>query len=326
MKLIIQIPCYNEAETLAETVAQLPKKVDGFDEVEYLVIDDGSTDDTVEVAKKAGVHHIFRHYRNKGLAAAFKNGLAAAMQLGADVVVNTDADNQYNAEDIQKLVDPILQKKAELVVGARPISEIAHFSPLKKKLQHLGSWVVRLASNTDISDAPSGFRAISKNAAGRLLVYNNYTYTLETIIQAGQSGMTAISVPIRVNGETRPSRLFKSNFSYVWRSVRTILNIFVLYRPVQFFFTLGLAFLIPGLLIGCRFLYYYFLNDGAGHVQSLILASILAAGGGGCFIMGVIGHLLSANRRLLEEIRFRLNSQREKLEIWSVDENGSDRQ
>ncbi|WP_235949933.1 glycosyltransferase family 2 protein [Candidatus Regiella insecticola] len=237
MKLIIQIPCFNEAQTLAITLAALPRSVVGFDTVEWLIIDDGSQDNTAEVAKAQGVDHVIRHTNNKGLARAFMTGLDACLQLGADVIVNTDADNQYNAEDIPALTQPILQHRAELVIGTRPITTIEHFSPVKKILQKLGSWVVRIASKTDIADAPSGFRAISRTAAQRLMVFNDYTYTLETIIQAGQKNITITSVPIRVNEDLRPSRLVKSIPSYIKRSIVSIIRIFIIYRPFRFFST-----------------------------------------------------------------------------------------
>lgn len=281
MKLIIQIPCFNEAGTLSFTLAALPREVPGFDSVEWLVIDDGSRDDTVDVAKRCGVDHVVSHTRNQGLARAFMTGINACLALGADVIVNTDADNQYHAGDIPLLTKPILEGKAEIVVGARPISEIEHFSPVKKFLQRLGSLVVRIASNTDIPDAPSGFRAMSRTAAARLMVYNKYTYTLETIIQAGQTGISITSVPVRVNEDLRPSRLVKSISSYINRSVLTIIHIFVLYRPFLFFMTIGSLLFLPGLFIGIRFLAYYFAGEGDGHIQSLILAGILLSSGEG---------------------------------------------
>lgn len=303
MKLIIMIPCYNEAETLAIALQALPEKVPGFDTVETLIIDDGSTDATCEVAKAAGVNYIVRHPANMGLAKAFMTGLDAALALDADVILNTDADNQYNAKDIPKLVDPLLKGKAEIAIGARPIAEIEHFSPIKKRLQSLGSLVVRLASGTDIADAPSGFRAITRKAAARLMVYNKYTYTLESIIQAGQSGISMASVPVAVNSELRPSRLVKSISSYVKRSIFTIFHIFALYRPFLVFSSLGSLLLIIGSLIGGRFLYFYLAGNGDGHVQSLILASICIIFGGGSFLLAIIASLLSSNRRLLEDIR-----------------------
>lgn len=304
MKLIIQIPCLNEAETLAITLAELPKSVAGFDTVEWLIIDDGSTDNTVEVAKQNGVHHVISHAGNKGLATAFMTGLNECLRLGADVIVNTDADNQYNAADIPLLTQPILDNKAELVVGARPISSIEHFSPIKKYLQRLGSWVVRVASKTDIPDAPSGFRAMSRLVAQRLMVFNDYTYTLETIIQAGQKNMAITSVPIRVNGDLRPSRLVKSIPSYIKRSIVTIVRIFIIYRPFRFFGTIGAVLFSIGFLIGLRFLMKYLNGNGDGHIQSLVLASIFIVIGFQTIIAAFLADLLAANRKLLEEIRF----------------------
>jgi glycosyltransferase involved in cell wall biosynthesis len=306
MKLIIQIPCYNEAETLGVALAELPRQVEGFDQVEWLVVDDGSSDGTAEVAKKLGVDHIVRHTGNKGLARAFMTGLDNCLRLGADVILNTDADNQYNAADIPKLVRPILEQRAELVVGARPIAAIEHFSPIKKLLQKLGSWVVRTVSNTDIPDAPSGFRAFSRSAAQRLIVFNDYTYTLETIIQAGQKNMAITSVPVRVNGDLRPSRLVKSIPSYIKRSVATIVRIFVIYRPFRFFATIGSVVFLAGFLIGARFLYFYFSGTGSGHIQSLILAAALLGMGFQTILVAFVADILAANRKLIEDVRFKL--------------------
>ena len=306
MKLIIQIPCYNEAETLSIALAALPRSVPGFDCVEWLIIDDGSQDETIEVAKANGVDHIVRHTGNKGLARAFMTGLEASLSLGADVIVNTDADNQYNADDIPALVQPILEHQAEIVIGARPIETIEHFSPIKKLLQKLGSWVVRVASKTDIPDAPSGFRAMSRAAAQKLMVFNDYTYTLETIIQAGQKNMSIVSVPVRVNGDLRPSRLVKSIPSYIKRSIVTIIRIFVIYRPFRFFGAVGAALLIAGFMIGLRFLWYYFQGNGDGHVQSLILASVLLGMGFQTLLVAFVADLSAANRKLVEDIRFKI--------------------
>lgn len=307
MKLIIQIPCYNEAETLAITLAELPRQVEGFDTVEWLVIDDGSSDDTAGIARANGVHHVVRHSVNLGLARGFMTGLSACVDLGADVIVNTDADNQYNAADIPALVAPVLDKRADIVVGARPIASIEHFSPVKKALQKLGSWVVRVASKTDIPDAPSGFRAISRDAAQQLIVFNNYTYTLETIIQAGQRGIPIMSVPIRVNGDLRPSRLVKSIPSYLRRSIATIIRIFVIYRPFRFFGTIGAALFAAGALVWMRFLWFYFEGSGDGHVQSLILGAILLGMGFQTILIAFVADLLAANRRLMEEVRYKVN-------------------
>ena len=275
MKLIVQIPCYNEEETLSITLKKLPRKVDGFDKVEWLVINDGSIDNTVKIAKDNGVDHIVSLSKNQGLARVFMEGLEACIALGADVIVNTDADNQYNANDIPKLVKPILDGKADIVIGTRPIREIKHFSPIKKILQKLGSWTIRVASKTRVEDAPSGFRAISRDAAMKLNVFNGYTYTLETIIQAGSKNMSICSVPIRVNEYLRPSRLIKSIPAYIKRSILTIFRIFVVYKPFRFFMSLGLFLFVLGLVPGIRFLIYFFIEGGKGHIQSLILSAIL---------------------------------------------------
>jgi len=306
MKLIIQIPCYNEEKTLPVTLGDLPRQFPGVDEVEWLIIDDGSTDKTVEVARAHGVNHIVRHPRNFGLARAFMTGLDACLRSGADIIVNTDADGQYRAEDIPNLIRPILERKAEIVVGTRSIEDIEHFSPVKKLLQKLGSWAVRMASKTDIPDAPSGFRAMSREAAMRLNVFNNYTYTLETIIQAGQKNMAIISVPIRVNEALRPSRLIKNIPLYVIRSILTIIRIFVVYKPFRFFMTIGVSLFFCGFLIGIRFLYYYLTGQGVGHIQSLILASILLGIGFQIGLVAFVADLLGVNRQLMEDIQYRL--------------------
>ena len=302
-KLIIQIPCYNEASTLAITLAELPRSVPGFDRVEWLIVDDGSEDGTVRVALENGVDHIVRHTRNQGLARAFMSGITACLRLGADVIVNTDADNQYCAADIPKLTAPVVAGEADMVIGARPIEQIKHFSPIKKLLQKLGSWIVRATSRTNVADAPSGFRAISRAAAQRFVLFNDYTYTLETIIQAGQRYMLVRSVPIRTNADLRPSRLIKSIPSYITRSIFTIVRIFVIYRPVRFFGTIALLLFGTGFLIGLRFLYYYAAGNGSGHIQSLILASVLLTMGFQTFLVAFIADLLAANRKLLEDVR-----------------------
>jgi glycosyltransferase involved in cell wall biosynthesis len=306
VKLIIQIPCYNEEATLGIALSALPRDVPGFSIVEWLIIDDGSKDETVRVAREHGVDHVVRFTRNQGLAAAFMAGLDAAVAAGADVVVNTDADNQYDASCIPQLTEPILTGKADLVIGARPIQSIEHFSGLKKSLQNLGSWVVRVASNTDVPDAPSGFRAMSRQAAMELRVFNEYTYTLETIIQAGQKRFAVTSVPVKVNGELRPSRLVRSIPSYVWRSLIVICRIFITYKPFAVFTALGVAITGAGLLVSARFLYYYFTSRGGGHVQSVILAALLLGAGFFLAIAGVIADLISVNRKLLERLDYRV--------------------
>ena len=305
MKLIIQIPCYNEAQTLGVTLAQLPREVPGFDQVEWLVIDDGSTDETASVARQAGVDHIVLHKRNQGLARAFMTGLRESVRFGADVIVNTDADNQYNANDIPLLTRPVVEARADMVVGARPIDNIRHFSPLKKLLQKIGTRVVRIVSRTDVEDAASGFRAMSRNAARQLMVFNNYTYTLETLIQAGLKNMAVVSVSIRVNEELRPSRLISSMLVYIFKSLATIIRIFVIYRPFRFFAAIGLLLFFPGILLGLRFLYFYFTGSGGGHIQSLILASVLLGMGFQTILVAFVTDLLASNRALLEEIRCR---------------------
>lgn len=306
MKLIIQIPCYNEEETLTVALNDLPKYIDGIDEIEYLIINDGSKDKTVEVAKKWGVHHIVSFKRNKGLAYGFMAGLDACLRNGADIIVNTDADNQYCAEDIEKLVRPILEGKTDIVTGERPIDKTKHFSPLKKKLQHFGSWTVRVASNTDIPDAPSGFRAYSREAAMRMNVVNEYTYTLETIVQAGRSKIAMTSVPIRTNAELRPSRLFNSMFGYVKKSMVTIVRAFMMYKPLRFFSIIGGIIFLIGFLIGIRFLVFFAQGEGNGHVQSLILSSTLLLLGFETLIVGLQADIIAANRKILEDIQYRI--------------------
>lgn len=306
MKLIIQIPCYNEAETLEVALNDLPKHIDGIDEIEYLIINDGSADNTVEVARNWGVNYVVSFRNNKGLARGFMAGLDACLRNGADIIVNTDADNQYCGDDIEKLVRPILNGEAGMVIGERPIDQTEHFSPLKKKLQHLGSWVVRKASNTDIPDAPSGFRAYSRHTAMRLNVINEYTYTLETIVQAGRQKMAVTSVPIRTNAELRPSRLFSSMFGYVKKSMLTIGRALMMYKPLYCFTWLTGIFGVAGVALGIRFLIYYFSGTGEGHIQSLILASMLITIAVLCGVIGLLGDVISANRKLLEEIQFEL--------------------
>lgn len=306
MKLIIQIPCYNEAETLEIALNDLPKHIDGIDEIEYLIINDGSKDNTVEVAKKWGVHYVVNFKKNKGLAKGFMAGLDACLRNGADIIVNTDADNQYCGEDIEKLVRPIISGQADIVIGERPIDATEHFSPLKKKLQHLGSWVVRKASKSDIPDAPSGFRAYSREAALRLNVTNEYTYTLETIVQAGRERIPMMSVPIRTNAELRPSRLFSSMFGYVKKSMLTIIRAFMMYKPLKFFTVVGLIPFLIGVGIGIRYLVFLFSGQAGGHVQSLILASILIMMGFMTMIIGLQADIIAANRKILEDIQYQV--------------------
>lgn len=303
MKLIIQIPCFNEAGQLPLTVPTLPRTVPGFDRVEWLVVDDGSTDGTAALARSLGVDHVIELARNRGLARAFLTGIEACLRRGADVVVNFDADNQYRAEGIADLVAPILSAQADVVVGCRPIGDIEHFSWLKKVLQKLGSGVVRLLSGTRVDDATSGFRAYSRAAAMRLNVYSRYTYTLETLIQAGQSGLRVVSRPIAVNPPTRESRLMKSTTEYVWCSTVAIVRSFVTYRPLRFFLAPAIVATLAGVLLGVRFVVLLALQGSAGNVQSLILAAMLILLGALCFVLGLLADLLSVNRRLLEDIQ-----------------------
>jgi glycosyltransferase involved in cell wall biosynthesis len=312
MKLIIQIPCFNEEASLPIALADLPKQIPGVDEIEILIIDDGSTDRTIEVAKTHGVHHVARLPKNKGLAAAFSLGIETCLKKGADIIVNTDADNQYCGADISRLVEPILKGRADFVIGSRPIQQIEHFSPIKKVLQRLGSWVVRKASGTHVPDAPSGFRAFSRNAAARMHIFSKYTYTLETIILAGRTGIAIESVPIRTNKDLRPSRLVKSIPSYIYRSIFTIIRIFVVYQPLQFFSMVGGSLFGIGLLFGLRFLIKFALEGGSGHVQSLILASLLMTLGFITVIVGILADLISVNRRLNEKILVHLWLPKEK--------------
>jgi glycosyltransferase involved in cell wall biosynthesis len=307
-KLIIQIPCYNEAATLGVTLDSLPRTLPGFRKVEWLIIDDGSVDDTVAVAKQHGVDHIVRLTRNRGLARAFTVGLEACVRAGADVIVNTDADNQYCADDIARLVEPILQGRAEFVVGARPIADVAHFSRAKKLLQRVGSLVVRIASRTDVPDAPSGFRAFTREAAMQINVFGEYTYTLETIIQAGQKRMAVTSVSIRVNEDLRPSRLVRSVPNYVFRSAATIIRIFATYKPLRFFIAIAAVVFTLGLLLGLRYLYFVLTGSGAGHIQSVIFSASLMGTGVFIALIGIIADLIAVNRKLLEKIDARLSA------------------
>ena len=304
MKLIIQIPCYNEAETLEIALNDLPKQIQGIDTIEYLIINDGSTDNTVEVAKHWGVHYVVNFSQNRGLAKGFMAGLDACLRNGADIIVNTDADNQYCGDDIEKLVRPIIDKKADIVIGARPIDETEHFSPIKKKLQHLGSWVVRKASNTDIPDAPSGFRAYSKEAALRLNVTNDYTYTLETIVQAGRERIPMISVPIRTNSELRPSRLFSSMMGYVKRSMITIIRAYVMYKPLKFFSIIGSIPFLLGIVLSVRYLTFLGTGQASGHIQSLILAAIFLMMGFMTYVAALVGDTIASNRIILEDAQY----------------------
>jgi len=313
MKLIVQIPCFNEEETLPITVKDIPRNIKGIDKVEVLVIDDGSTDRTSEVAKELGVEHIVRFNRNKGLAKAFSAGLDACLKLGADIIVNTDADNQYKGEDIPKLIKPILEGKADIVVGDRQIDTIKDFSFMKKKLQKIGSLVVRHVSGTDIPDATSGFRAFSREAALNVNVLSPFTYTLETIIEAGNKGMVIIGVPIRTNPKCRESRLYKNIGQYIVRSIITMIRIYTMYQPLKTFFYVGGLVFFAGFLLGLRFLYFYLIGNGAGHIQSLILAAVLLIAGFMIIMIGLVADIVSFNRKMVEDVLYRIK----KMEVFS---------
>ena len=304
MKLIIQIPCYNEEQTLPATVSDLPRQIEGIDTIEYLIINDGSKDNTIEVARECGVHHIISFKANRGLANAFASGIDACLRLGADIIVNTDADNQYCGADIKKLVQPILQDEAEIVIGERPISKIKHFSGTKKRMQKFGSFVVRVASATKIPDAPSGFRAYTREAALRLNVINNYTYTLETIIQAGHNRIPMTSVPINTNKETRKSRLFKSTWTYIRRSMVVILRSMIMYRPLKIFALIGGLTSTTGIAFVIRWLVITNFGRSGGNIQSLVLAAMLIMIGVQFIIAGMQADIVAANRKILEDVQY----------------------
>ncbi len=310
MKLVIQIPCLNEEESLPGTLAHLPREVPGVDVVEWLVIDDGSTDRTGEVARAHGVDHVLRFTGRRGLARAFQAGLDEAVRLGADVIVNTDADGQYKGEDIPRLVQPILEGRADIVIGNRNIENIRQFSWIKKRLQRLGSWVVRQLSGTDVADATTGFRAYSREAALRLNIISGYTYTIESLIQAEHNNLVIANITIETNEVHRPSRLFRSIPEYIKRSIITIVRVYAMFNPLRFFTTLGGGALFIAFLIGCRFLFYYLLGVGGGKVQSLLLAVGLGVIGFLLMVVGLVADLIAANRRLIEETLLRLKRER----------------
>lgn len=304
--LVIQIPCLNEAETLPATLADLPRTVPGVDTVKWLVIDDGSDDGTAEVAREHGVDFVVRFTQNQGLSAAFLAGLDAAVKMGADIVVNTDADNQYRADDIPALIAPVLAGEADMVIGTRPITHIPHFSYVKRVLQRWGSRMTRALSGTDVEDAPSGFRAFTRGAAKRLHVFNEYTYTIETIIQAGMKGMAVVSVDVRTNPQTRNSRLVQSTLGYINRQILTMMRIFMTYKPFRFFAVPGSISFLIGFGIGLRFLYFFFADDRSGHIQSLLLGSLLMGIGFFLVVIGLVADLIAVNRKLLEDVDWRL--------------------
>ncbi len=306
MKLIIQIPCYNEALTLPATLKALPRQLEGIDCIEWLIIDDGSTDQTAEIAREHGADHIVRLKKHAGLAAGFVAGLEACLKLGADLVVNTDADNQYHAEDIVHLIQPILEGKADLVVGDRGVSTTRNFSTFKRFLQRLGSWVIAKASNLDIPDATSGFRALSRDAALRTIVVSEYSYTLETLIQAGAHRTAVSYVPVRTNPQTRPSRLMRSIPHYLSNSTQTILRAYTMYRPMRVFSLISAIFVFLGMVLGLRFIIYWIQGQGSGHIQSLILTAVLIIVGFQTFLIGLVADLISFNRRIMEETLYRV--------------------
>jgi glycosyltransferase involved in cell wall biosynthesis len=306
VKLIIQIPCYNEAETLPATFADLPKQIDGIDQLEVLVVDDGSRDGTAVIAQALGIQHVVRLPHNRGLAHAFVAGVEAGLRLGADIIVNTDADNQYRGADIARLVAPILAGEADLVVGDRNVGSVATFSPLKRQLQRLGSWVISQAAGMSIPDSTSGFRAFTRETALRMLVLSEYSYTLETLIQAGARRLAVVHVPIVPNGPTRPSRLMRHLTHYLTHSTTTIVRAYTLYRPLRVFTVLGSLSLLVGIAIGLRFVVLYMMGQGAGNVQSLILAAILCIIGVQTLLIGLVADLVGFNRKIMEEVLYRL--------------------
>ncbi len=322
VKLIIQIPCYNEEESLPVTVADLPRRIDGIDVIEYLVIDDGSQDRTSEVARELGVHHILRFTNNKGLARGFSAGIERCLALGADIIVNTDADNQYYGGDIATLVKPILEGRADMVVGDRNTGDISHFSPIKKQLQTFGSWVVRQLSGTEVPDTTSGFRAYSREAALRMNVVSEFTYTLETIIQAGKQAVAITHVPIRTNPMLRESRLFSSMFSYIKRSAATMLRVYTMYEPLKMFTYAGVLLMGLGMIPAVRFVVYYLMGDSGGHIQSLIFSAILVILGFQVFILGVVADLIGANRKLIENVLYLVRKGNEPVKPKSAETDG----
>ena len=308
MKLIVQIPCLNEEETLPITIRNIPREIPGIDKVEILIIDDGCTDCTVYVARELGVEHIVHFRRNRGLAAAFSAGIDACLRLGADIIVNTDGDNQYAGSDIPKLIAPILEGKADVVIGDRQTDSIPHFSPLKKRLQRAGSWVVRRVSDTKVNDATSGFRAYSREAALHLNVISSYTYTLETIIHAGKQRMAIANVGIHTNPMLRKSRLFSRLYQYLYRSIATIMRIYAMYDPMRVFLFLGSILLLGGLALSFRYIYFMFQGpeEATGHIQSVMLAAVLLIAGFQILLIGLVADLISINRQLAEDILLRV--------------------
>lgn len=306
MKLIVQIPCFNEEKTLSQTIRDIPRQITGISQVEILVIDDGSADNTIDVARKNGVDHIVKHTSNKGLAKTFKTGLDACLRLGADIIVNTDGDNQYKGEDIPELIKPILKQEADMVIGDRQTDKIPHFSFSKKKMQKFGSFVVRKLSGTIAQDTVSGFRAFSREAALQLNIVSPFSYTIETLIQAGKKRLTVANVPVGTNPKNRDSRLFKSISHFLERSISTMVRIYTMYQPLKIFFYIGSFFIIGGMIPSIRFLYFYFSGASTGHIQSLILAAILFIIGFQVYMIGLLADVIGFNRKLIEETLLRV--------------------
>lgn len=314
MKLIIQIPCYNEAESLPETLVALPRQIDGIDTIEILIIDDGSKDNTSDVARRFGVHHIVRHRTNRGLAAAFQSGINKALAEGADIIVNTDADNQYEGRDIGKLVAPVLAGEADIVVGDRGVRDNAHFGPFKRLLQMLGSATVKKLSNTQITDAVSGFRAISRGAAQKINITSSFSYTTEMLIQAGRKRMAIVSVPIRTNGVIRPSRLFKSIPQFITNTAATMIRSYAMYNPLKVFVMAGILLFLLGALPIVRFLWFFINGEGQGHLQSIVIGGSLMTLGVVAIMFGAVADLVGRNRQLLEQSLERLHSLEDKID------------
>lgn len=316
MKLLIQIPCYNEAETLPITLRDLPRALPGIDVIEWLVVDDGSTDGTAQVARAQGVQHIRRLTQHQGLARAFAAGLEIALHVGADIIVNTDADNQYDARDLPALVAPILERRADIVVGDRGVATLQHFSPPKRVLQRLGSWIVQRAAGLRVPDATSGFRAFTREAALRMIVLSDYSYTLETLMQAGARNLVVAYVPVRTRPPLRASRLIHSLPDYVWQSAQTIIRAYAMFQPLRVFWLIGAALILIGVVPATRFLYFFAMGSGTGHIQSLIFAAIFLIVGFQILLIGLLADLIGFNRKILEEILYRLR----KLEIAAADD------
>lgn len=322
MKLVIQIPCYNEAESLPETLVALPRQIDGIDTIEILIIDDGSKDNTSDVARRFGVHHIVRHRTNRGLASAFQSGINKALAEGADIIVNTDADNQYEGQDIAKLVAPVLAGEADIVVGDRGVRDNAHFGPLKRLLQMLGSATVKKLSNTQITDAVSGFRAISRSAAQKINITSSFSYTTEMLIQAGRKRMAIISVPVRTNGAIRPSRLFKSIPQFISSTAATMIRSYAMYNPLKIFVMAGAGLFLLGALPIVRFIWFFINGEGQGHLQSIVIGGSLMTLGVVAIMFGAVADLVGRNRQLLEQMLERMHHVEDQLQSMNEQSRG----